>query len=88
MTLSYLFLVLLLAIYLAMNLAQSSPILIDGFTIFGPMVLTVTTFLMALLFDAIAAMEARGSDGGGEENASGTSHRPASIAMAAMGMCT
>ncbi|KAJ4219433.1 plasma membrane calcium [Fusarium solani] len=83
----YLFLVILLAIHFAIALAQSSPTLIDGFTIFGPMVLTITTFLMALLFGAIAAMEARGGNDGVEENASSTSHHLASIAMAAMGMC-
>ncbi|KAL6354896.1 hypothetical protein LRP88_12254 [Fusarium phalaenopsidis] len=83
----YLFLVILLAIHFAIALAQSSPTLIDGFTIFGPMVLTITTFLMALLFGAIAAMEARGGNDGVEENASSTSHHPTSIAMAAMGMC-
>ncbi|UPL02078.1 hypothetical protein LCI18_013012 [Fusarium solani-melongenae] len=83
----YLFLVILLAIHFAIALAQSSPTLIDGFTIFGPMVLTITTFLMALLFGAIAAMEARGGNDGVEENASGTSHHPAGIAMAAMGIC-
>lgn len=87
MTLSYLFLVILLAIHFAIALAQSSPTLIDGFTIFGPIVLTITTFLMALLFGAIAAMEARGGNDGVEENASSTSHHPAGIAMAAMGMC-
>ncbi|RTE74275.1 hypothetical protein BHE90_011288 [Fusarium euwallaceae] len=83
----YLFLVILLAIHFAIALAQSSPTLIDGFTIFGPMVLTVTTFLVALLFGAIPAMEARGDRGGTEENTTGTSPRPIGIGMTALSMC-
>ncbi|KAJ4320660.1 hypothetical protein N0V84_005724 [Fusarium piperis] len=82
---SYLFLVILLAIHFAIALAQSSPTLIDGFTIFGPMVLTATTFLVALLFGAIPAMEPRGD--GAEENTTDTSPRPAGIGMAALSMC-
>ncbi|RSL73691.1 hypothetical protein CEP54_000194 [Fusarium duplospermum] len=83
----YLFLVILLAIHFAIALAQSSPTLIDGFTIFGPMVLTVTTFLVALLFGAIPAMETRGDGGGTEENTTGTSPHPAGIGMAVLNMC-
>ncbi|RMJ10714.1 hypothetical protein CDV36_009639 [Fusarium kuroshium] len=83
----YLFLVILLAIHFAIALAQSSPTLIDGFTIFGPTVLTVTTFLVALLFGAIPAMEARGDGGGTEENTTGTSPRPIGISMTALSMC-
>ncbi|RSM07795.1 hypothetical protein CEP52_004996 [Fusarium oligoseptatum] len=83
----YLFLVILLAIHFAIALAQSSPTLIDGFTIFGPMVLTVTTFLVALLFGAIPAMETRGDGGGTEENTTGTSPRPIGISMTALSMC-
>ncbi|KAI8655211.1 hypothetical protein NCS57_01269400 [Fusarium keratoplasticum] len=75
-----LFLVILLATYFAISLAQNSPTPIDGFTIFGPIVLSVTTFLVALLFDAIAAWEARGGD------ATAEAHHPAGIAMAALGV--
>ncbi|RSL69342.1 hypothetical protein CEP51_012338 [Fusarium floridanum] len=83
----YLFLVILLAIHFAIALAQSSPTLIDGFTIFGPMVLTVTTFLVALLFGAIPAMEARGDGGGTEEITTGTSPHPIGISMTALSIC-
>lgn len=84
---SYLFLVILLAIHFAIAQAQSSPTLTDGFTIFGPMVFNITTFLMALFFGSIAAIEARGDDGGAGESTPNTLHHPVNIAMATLGMC-
>lgn len=77
---SSLFLVILLATYFAISLAQNSPTPIDGFTIYGPIVLSVTTFLVALLFDAIAAWEAR------RGGAAAEAQHPAGIAMAALGV--
>ncbi|KAL2670601.1 hypothetical protein Neosp_014389 [[Neocosmospora] mangrovei] len=75
-----LFLVILLATYFAISLAQNSPTPIDGFTVFGPIVLSITTFLVALLFDVIAAWEARRGD------ATAEAHHPAGIALAALGV--
>ncbi|RSL52792.1 hypothetical protein CEP53_007980 [Fusarium sp. AF-6] len=83
----YLFLVILLAIHFAIALAQSSPTLIDGFTIFGPMVLTVTTFLVALLFGAVSAIELRGDGSGTGENTTDTSPHSVGIGMTALSMC-
>ncbi|KAM0429698.1 hypothetical protein ACHAPT_006304 [Fusarium lateritium] len=80
----YLFLVILLAIHFGIALAQSSPTLVEGFTVFGPIVLTVAAFLVGLLLGAIPAMGPRGDGGNAEEDTADTPPHQGGIVMAAL----
>lgn len=46
----YLFCVIFSAIHFSVALTQNSDTIVDGFTIYGPIILTVNVYLMSLLF--------------------------------------
>ena len=82
----YLFSVILLALHFGVAIAQSSTTLVEGFTVFGPMVLTICTFLMALLFGTKADRGGRRDLRADEQDNHGENHGEAGISPAVIAM--